>query len=101
MRSVASYSAVLDAEFVHGSDYLKVDPDGRHVRLDVTSLVKDRATGALVRYVYTGVIGMGGAAGKVLRGEADAATTDFGEACEHSVFLLSSSMVRHVLAVVG
>lgn len=82
LTSEAGYPTTLKGTWVHGSDYIKTDADGGKSRLEVDSLVKDTATGGLVRYRYTGVVDMSGAAGKVLRGEADAATTDFGEICE-------------------
>lgn len=82
LSSEAGYPTPLKATWVHGSDYIKTDADGGHSRLEVDSLVKDTATGGLVRYRYTGVVDMSGPAGKVLRGDADAATTDFGHVCE-------------------
>ncbi|KAK3310130.1 uncharacterized protein B0T15DRAFT_25805 [Chaetomium strumarium] len=78
--SEPSYPIQLNAAITHGADYIKAFPDGRHVRLDVQSTARDGATGALVRFIYTGKISTLGAAGKVLRGEADAATTPFGDA---------------------
>lgn len=72
----------MDAVFVHGADYLRLDPDGKHIRLEVSSVLKDSKSGSVIRYDYTGTIDMGGPAGKVLRDEKDAKTTDFGEACE-------------------
>jgi hypothetical protein len=81
LRSESDYPIKVDAEFVHGADYIKADPDGGRVRLEVQSLLKDKEAGGLIRCNYTGIIDMGGAGGKVLRGESDAKTTDFGEAC--------------------
>ncbi len=72
----------MDAAFVHGSDYIRGDPDGEHVRLEVSSLMKDSKTGAFLRYNYTGTIAMGGPAAKVLTGHPEAATTSFGEVCQ-------------------
>jgi hypothetical protein len=57
------------------------------VRLDVQSMARDAASGALVRFVYRGKIATTGEAGRVLRGEAGAATTGFGEACELFYFI--------------
>lgn len=82
LSSEAGYATALNGTWVHGSDYIKTDADGGHSRLEVDSLVKDTATGGLVRYRYTGVVDMSGPAGKVLRGDTDAATTDFGHICE-------------------
>ncbi|KAK3337016.1 hypothetical protein B0T19DRAFT_437708 [Cercophora scortea] len=86
IRSEPGYSIPLDAVFLHGADFIKADPDGSHVRLEVQSVAQDSHDDALVRFNYTGTIGMGGPAGKVLRGEADAATTGFGEAFTHVKF---------------
>lgn len=56
-------------------------PDGSHVQLNVQMMARDKATGAQLRVGYTGKIDLGGDAGKVLRGDAGAATTGFGDAC--------------------
>lgn len=85
LTSEAGYPTSLKGTWVHGSDYIKTDADGAKSRLEVDSLVKDTATGGLVRYRYTGVVDMSGAAGKVLRDDAGAATTDFGEICEYAL----------------
>src|SRR4051812_25167571 len=77
IKSEPGYPIPLDATFVTGGDFIKADPDGRHVRLEVQSLAKDNATGGFIRFNYTGTVSMGGAAGKVLRDDADAATTSF------------------------
>lgn len=84
ITSESGYPTSLKGTWVQGSDYIKTDVDGAQSRLEVDSLVKDTATGGLVRYRYTGVVDMSGAAGKVLRDEADAATTGFGEICEYT-----------------
>ena len=82
VRSEPGYPLALDAVFVHGADYIRADPGGRHVRLEVSSLLKDTATGAFVRYNYTGTIPLAGPAGRVLGGQDGAGTTEFGEVCE-------------------
>ncbi|KAK0734081.1 hypothetical protein B0T26DRAFT_746036 [Lasiosphaeria miniovina] len=86
IRAEAGYGIALDAVFAHGADFIKMDPDGRHVRLEVQSVAKDGPTGAFVRFNYTGTIFLGGPGGKVLTGEPDAKTTDFGEAFTRVVF---------------
>ena len=50
------------------------------------SLVKDKATGGLVRLSYTGIIDLTGPCGKVLRHEPGAGTCDFGGAFTHLTF---------------
>lgn len=52
--------------------------------MDVHSTL--RAGQGFVRYSYTGVIDLSSPAGKALRGEPDAATTDFGHAFAHPKF---------------
>ncbi|KAF7548692.1 hypothetical protein G7046_g8585 [Stylonectria norvegica] len=77
--SEPSYGHALHATFVHGSDYIRRDPDGQYVRLDVTSTARDD-TGALLRFSYNGIVGMAGDEGKVIRGDRNATTTGFGNA---------------------
>ncbi|KAK7425626.1 hypothetical protein QQZ08_007842 [Neonectria magnoliae] len=77
--SEPDYRPALRATFVHGSDFLRRDPDGQIVRLDVTSVARD-SSGALLRFNYNGVVGMTGDEGKVIRGEDNATTTGFGNA---------------------
>ncbi|KAF7543502.1 hypothetical protein G7Z17_g10694 [Cylindrodendrum hubeiense] len=74
--SEPNYRPALRATFVHGSDFLRRDPDGQMVRLDVTSVARD-ATGALLRFNYNGVVGMTGDEGKIIRGDVNATTTGF------------------------
>lgn len=84
ITSEASYPIALDSTWVQGADYVKSDPDGEHYRLEVDSLAEDKKTGAFLRFRYTGVIDMKSPAGKVMRGEADAATTPYGDVCKHT-----------------
>lgn len=70
--------------FVHGADYIKVDKDGKCARLEVQSTLK-AAEGAL-RYNYTGTVDLTSPGGKIIRGEADAATTDFGNVFGQPIF---------------
>lgn len=72
----------MRATFLHGSDYLRRDQDGHHVRLEVSSTARDEDNHSLVRFSYTGIIAMDGEEGKVIRGDANATTTGFGNACE-------------------
>jgi len=81
MKSEPGYPIQLDAVFAHGGDYIRVDPDGKRVRLEVSSLLKDKS-GAFVRFDYSGVVPLTGPAGKVLGGAADAKTTEQGEICK-------------------
>ena len=81
IRSEDAYPIKIDAVFHHGADYFSQDPDAKHARLDVSSVLKDKS-GAAIRCHYTGILNVTGPVGKILGGAADAATTDFGDACE-------------------
>jgi hypothetical protein len=96
VRSEPDYPVLLDGTFIHGADYLRVDPSGKHVRLEVSSLLRDSVSGGTFRMDYTGIIGLGGPAGKVLGDAPDAKTTDFGEACECPILLITYSPLFHV-----
>jgi hypothetical protein len=54
------------------------DPSGKHVRLDVNSVLKD-ASGAYISYKYSGIIDMKPGPTAVLTGSSDAKTTEFGD----------------------
>ncbi|RGP61136.1 hypothetical protein FSPOR_10121 [Fusarium sporotrichioides] len=77
--SEPGYELSIDAKFIHGSDFLRRDPDGQWVKLEVTSVARD-TSGAIMRFSYNGVVDMAGDEGKVIRGDANATTTGFGNA---------------------
>ena len=79
LKSEPSYPIQIDAVFSHGADYVKVDKDGKFARLEVQSVLKT-AKGEALRYNYTGTVDLSSPGGKILRGESDAATTQFGDA---------------------
>ncbi|KAF5657326.1 hypothetical protein FHETE_10487 [Fusarium heterosporum] len=68
--SEPGYEPPLEATFIHGSDFIRRDPDGQWVKLDVTSVARD-ASGAMLRFSYNGVVDMEGDEGKI-RFETDA-----------------------------
>ena len=87
--SEPSYPFPMRATFIHGSDYLRRDQDGQHVRLEVSSTARDDDNGALVRFSYNGIVAMSGDEGKVIRGDGNATTTGFGNACGYQFFVNS------------
>ncbi|KAK0387633.1 hypothetical protein NLU13_3879 [Sarocladium strictum] len=80
LTSAPGYPYQINARFIHGSDYLRLDPDEQHVRLDVRATAQDKHTGALLLLVYHGVVDITGAEGLVIRGDENAHTTGFGNA---------------------
>jgi hypothetical protein len=79
--SEPGYEPPIKATFIQGSDFLRRDPDGQWVKLEVSSVARD-ISGAMLRFSYNGVVDMEGDEGKVIRGDANATTTGFGNACE-------------------
>ena len=81
LKSESSYPIKVDAVFAHGSDFIRQDPSGKHVRLDVNSVLKDKS-GAVISYRYSGIIAVTPATGLALSFSPDAKTTEFGDACK-------------------
>jgi hypothetical protein len=81
IRSEPDYPVKVDAVFTHGSDFIRLDPSGKHSRLDVTSVLKDKS-GAVISFHYSGLLTMSSGVRAVLGGNPDAKTTAFGDACE-------------------
>lgn len=88
-KSEPGYPIQVDAVFVHGADYVKIDKDGKYARLEVQSTL--RAPEGAFRYNYNGTVDLSLPGGKVIRGEADAATTDFGGIFGQPVFETGSA----------
>ncbi|KAK5201071.1 hypothetical protein LTR16_003945 [Cryomyces antarcticus] len=82
IKSEEGFEPRLDAEF-HGVgyDYIRQDPSGEYMRLDVRSQVKNH-DGGLLALCYTGIIKITEGIGKVLAGADDAATVPYGDACK-------------------
>ncbi|TVY28108.1 hypothetical protein LHYA1_G002730 [Lachnellula hyalina] len=93
LRSEANYPIKIDAVFAHGSDFIRQDPSGKHLRLDVNSVLKDKS-GAVISYKYSGVMTLTPAIGAVLQGAADAKSTDFGDIVMHVLFETGSDELR-------
>jgi len=93
IRSEASYPIKVSAEFIIGTDYIRQDPSAAHVRLDVTSVLKDES-GAIISFKYNGIINVTPGVAAVLGGKADAETTPFGDAFTHCSFETDSETLR-------
>ncbi|PBP18659.1 hypothetical protein BUE80_DR010548 [Diplocarpon rosae] len=73
LRSEPDYPIKVDAVFVHGSDFIRQDPVGGHVRLEVNSILSDKS-GAFISYKYSGIIKVTPEIGAVLAGDPLSAT---------------------------
>ncbi len=72
---------------MHGADYIRPDADGQHLRLNVDSVMVQKADpAAFLKYSYTGIITLTPAIGAVLSGAPGAATTPFGNVLSSVVF---------------
>ncbi|KAL9026394.1 MAG: hypothetical protein Q9196_004933 [Gyalolechia fulgens] len=92
-----TFKPVFDAVFEGGgTDYIRNDPDGKHMRLDAHAVMRfaclasklsmDKKLGGLVYVHYTGVIGITPELGLVLSGSPEAKSTEFGDAFIHLTF---------------
>lgn len=93
LKSEPSYPVSVDAAFLHGADFIRGDPSGKHVRLDVNSILKDKS-GAVISFKYSGIINVTEGVAAVLSGHADAKTTEFGDAFTHVLFETGSDDLR-------
>lgn len=85
--SEPGYPVKVDAQFVHGADYIRPEVDGKRLRLNVNAILKQKGTDdVFLNYIYTGVIEISGEIAKVLTGAPDAATTSQGNAFTHVLF---------------
>jgi hypothetical protein len=94
--SAPDYPYQIHARFIHGSDYLHLDLDERHVRLDVRATAQDTDTGGLLLLNYNGIVDITGDEGLIIRGDDNAHTTGFGNACK-SHHTLAIRIMRQTL----
>ena len=92
--SEPGYAHALDAVVEHGGDFIRGDADGKTLRLDVNSVVRDRKTGAALRFNYSGVLALGGPAGEVLAGKAGPGMSPFGEVFTRVSFETSEESLK-------
>lgn len=93
----------LDAEMVHGSDYVTMQPSQTHTRINVRAILRFEAfsfitlnslinylsrdkDGALLTYSYKGIIEIDEAFLAILTGSPDAKTTSYGKALSQIKF---------------
>ncbi|KAL8850090.1 MAG: hypothetical protein Q9221_004951 [Calogaya cf. arnoldii] len=85
--SHADFSPAIDAVLdSRGNDYIRMDPDGRRMRLDAHTVLKDKNLGSSVYAHYTGVVEITPELGAILSGKEDAKSTEFGNSFVHFTF---------------
>ncbi|KAH8663109.1 hypothetical protein BGZ60DRAFT_81476 [Tricladium varicosporioides] len=95
LRSVDGYPIKVDAIFAHGSDFIRMDPSQKHLRLDVNSVLKD-SSGGFIGYKYSGIITLTPEIGAVLTDKPEAKTTDFGNVVTHILFETGSEELKAI-----
>ncbi|KAG4442753.1 hypothetical protein IFR05_001770 [Cadophora sp. M221] len=95
IKSEPDYAIKVDAVMVHGNDFIRQDPSGKHVRLEVNSVLKDKS-GAIIAFKYSGIINVTPGVAAVLGGDAAATTTPFGDAFTHVLFETGSEELKDV-----
>ncbi|KAL4899025.1 hypothetical protein BDW74DRAFT_184133 [Aspergillus multicolor] len=85
-KTQESFEPAFEAQVVGtGNDYIHVDPDGKHMRLNANGVLKTQDD-ALLYVNYTGVITITEAEQKVLSGTADEGSTPWGNSFTHVTF---------------
>ncbi|KZF26502.1 hypothetical protein L228DRAFT_264888 [Xylona heveae TC161] len=86
VKSEPGFELALDATFNGtGHDFIRQDPSGKHLRLDVRSTVTNK-DGAIIALYYTGVVAITPGVAAALSGAPDAKTTDYGDSFTHFTF---------------
>lgn len=113
VRSEPGFEPAIDATFSgSGNDYIRGDPDGKHMRLDAHAVAKfvprksivafdlfwltihrDKS-GGLFYIHYRGVLDVTEGLIKILSGDSEAKTTDFGNSCRFgALYALQSCLL--------
>jgi hypothetical protein len=80
LTSEPSYTPSLSADFIGGYDFIRADPSGSQVRLDVKSVLKDSKTGGVIACHYRGLIAASPEFQAIVAGSPEAKTSEFGDA---------------------
>lgn len=78
-----------------GGDWIHADPDGKHMRLDVRTVIKTD-DGEHLTYVYNGIINVTEGITKILSGAPDAKTVDFGDVFATPKFITGSEKYKYL-----
>ncbi|KAH7330296.1 hypothetical protein BKA65DRAFT_554284 [Rhexocercosporidium sp. MPI-PUGE-AT-0058] len=93
IKSEPDYPIKLDAVFLHGNDF--ANPSGKHIRLEVNSVLKDKS-GAIIAFKYSGIVNVTSGIAAVLDGDTNAKTTPFGNAFTHVLFETGSEDLKGI-----
>ncbi|KAH8808291.1 hypothetical protein F5884DRAFT_857830 [Xylogone sp. PMI_703] len=95
LKSEPNYPIQIDAVFAQGSDFIRADPSGKHLRLNVNSALNDKS-GAVISYSYTGTITLTPEILAVLGGSPEAKTTEFGNIASHVSMETGSDALKDI-----
>ncbi|PGG96060.1 hypothetical protein AJ79_09748 [Helicocarpus griseus UAMH5409] len=86
VKSEGSFSPALNGEFIgQGNDYIYVDPDGKHLRLNAHGVIKT-TDDATIYLNYTGVVDVTPELTAILGGQSESTVTPFGNSFTHMTF---------------
>ncbi|KAK2738881.1 hypothetical protein FQN57_006896 [Myotisia sp. PD_48] len=86
VRSESGTPIPVNGEFVgSGNDYIRMDPDGKHLRLDAHGTIKTDDDAFLYVH-YTGVVNLTPELNLILSGQSESTTTPFGDSFIHLTF---------------
>ncbi|KAI9890707.1 MAG: hypothetical protein M1814_003637 [Vezdaea aestivalis] len=95
LKSEPDFPIKVDATLMGGYDFIRADPSGKQVRLDVHSVLKD-VSGAHIAFHYSGYIVASPGFLAVAAGDPDAKSTDFGEAFTFCEFEAGEGPLREL-----
>lgn len=85
--SCEGFEPKIEADFEGvGNDYIGVDPDGKHMRLDARGVLRNKDPGSSIFLHYTGVVDITPELELVLSGSPEAKTTAWGNSFTHLKF---------------
>ncbi|PGH01343.1 hypothetical protein GX51_05274 [Blastomyces parvus] len=86
VKSESTFSPALNGELVgNGNDYIHVDPDGKHLRLDAHGVIKT-TDDATIYLNYIGIVDMTPSLEGILSGNSESMVTPFGNSFIHLTF---------------
>ncbi|KAA8908953.1 hypothetical protein FN846DRAFT_944186 [Sphaerosporella brunnea] len=80
---------------VFGGDWIHADPDGKHLRLDVRSVLRTD-DGVPITFIYTGIISVSPATALALSGAPEAQTVPFGDIVSVPRFVTGHDKYQHL-----
>jgi hypothetical protein len=85
----------LQAEVIHGADYVRAEASPTHMRINVKAVLKSK-DGSLISYSYKGLIEVNDEFLAIYSGSPDAETTSYGNSLTHIIFETGSESLKEL-----